>query len=190
MGRIILTAVVCLSIVVPASADQIELALDPDATTVSFVLGATMHKVRGDFQLDRGRVVYDPATGAVSGEVVVDARSGDSGNEKRDRDMHRKVLESESYPTFVLRPRRLEGDLPAAGAGQLTLVGNMVIHGDEHAVEIPFSVSVDGAVVRISAEFEVPYVEWGLKDPSKFMLRVAKHVTVSVEAHGTITTHP
>jgi len=118
----------------------------------------------------------------------MDARSGDSGNTKRDRDMHRKVLESESYPTIVLRPRRLEGELPVAGGGgRLTLIGDMIIHGSEHDVEIPLSVSVDGAHLRITAEFDVPYVAWGLRDPSKLVLRVAKHVTVSVEAEGTLT---
>jgi polyisoprenoid-binding protein YceI len=179
-----------MGVVVPVWANQLELELDPDRTAVSFVLGGTLHTVHGVFRLDRGRVVYDPTTGTASGEVVVDARSGDSGSQKRDRDMHRKVLESEEYPTIVLRPRRIEGDLPAAGEGRLTVTGSMAIHGAEHPVEIPLAVDIDGAIVRITAEFEVPYVEWGLHDPSKFVLRVAKQVTVKVEAHGIITTHP
>jgi hypothetical protein len=33
----------------------------------------------------------------------------------------------------------------------------------------------------------VPYVEWGLKDPSKFVLRVAKEVVVAITAHAKIT---
>jgi polyisoprenoid-binding protein YceI len=190
MVRAVLAAVLCMGVVVPAWANQLELELDPDRTTVSFVLGATMHKVRGGFRLERGEVSYDPATGVASGEVAVDARSGDSGNEKRDRHMHQKVLESESHPTIVLRPRRVEGELPAAGEGRLTLLGSMILHGGEHEVEIPLTVNVDGASIRISAEFDVPYVEWGLKDPSKLVLRVAKLVTVKVEAEGMMTADP
>ena len=37
-----------------------------------------------------------------------------------------------------------------------------------------------------STEFEIPYVEWGLDDPSTFVLRVAKEVQVMIEAEGTI----
>lgn len=34
--------------------------------------------------------------------------------------------------------------------------------------------------------FEIPYVEWGLDDPSTFILRVAKEVRVTIETAGTI----
>jgi polyisoprenoid-binding protein YceI len=171
----------------PVWAGPLELELDPKRTTVSFVLGATMHKVRGTFALDRGRVVYDPATGAASGEIVVDARTGDSDNKKRDRDMHDKVLESERFPEIVLSVERVEGELPTAGEGRLTVFGTMSLHGDGHPVDFPVSVIADGAGLKIAAEFEVPYVEWGLKDPSKLLLRVAKQVTVGVEAEATIS---
>jgi polyisoprenoid-binding protein YceI len=172
---------------VPAHAEQLQLVLDPSATTVSFVLGATMHKVNGSFRLISGEVTYDPATGNASGEIVVDARSGDSGNNKRDRDMHRKVLESESHPTIVLRPERVEGELPTEGDADLRVVGSLHLHGRAHPVDIPLTVSVSQESLRLRATFEVPYVEWGLRDPSKFVLRVAKHVIVSVDAVGSLT---
>jgi polyisoprenoid-binding protein YceI len=171
----------------PAHAGEIQLKLDPAATEVSFVLGATMHKVRGSFALVRGEVIYDPATGVLSGEIVVDATSGNSGNSRRDRDMHRKVLESEGFPTIVLRPVRLEGELPSAGDAQMRVAALMELHGGEHPVEIPVAVTVDGTTLGLSASFEVPYVEWGLKDPSKLVLRVAKEVLVTVDAVGTLT---
>jgi polyisoprenoid-binding protein YceI len=184
--RVFVTAAIFLSIAAPGWADRIELTFDTDRSTVSFILGATMHKVHGRFQLESGEVSYDSATGEAMGEVVVDARSGNSDNEKRDRDMHRKVLESENHPTIVLRPRRIDGELPTSGEGRLTLIGSLDIHGDEHEIEIPLAVVVDGDTIRVSAEFDVPYVTWGLKDPSKFVLRVAKNVTVIVEAEGTM----
>jgi polyisoprenoid-binding protein YceI len=169
---------------VPVHAEQLQLVLDPSDSTVSFVLGATMHKVKGSFTLISGEVFYDPATGIASGEIVVDARSGDSGNNKRDRDMHRKVLESDSHPTIVLRPERVEGELPTEGDADLRVIASLHLHGRAHSVDIPLTVSVNQESLRLRATFEVPYVEWGLRDPSKFVLRVAKQVTVSVDAIG------
>jgi len=186
MGRSIPAIVLAIGIVSSAAAAPVTVELDADHTTVSFVLGATLHKVRGEFRLEGGRVTYDPRTAEASGEVVVDASSGDSGNARRDRDMHAKVLESEAYPTIVLRPVRIDGRLPDAGEARLTIVGSLEIHGTRHDVEIPVTVTVDGAAIRISAEFEVPYVDWGLHDPSKLLLRVDKRVTVSVEAAATM----
>jgi hypothetical protein len=44
-----------------------------------------------------------------------------------------------------------------------------------------------GAAKRLDAtgSFSVPYVEWGMKNPSKPFLRVGKAVEVSVDAKGT-----
>jgi|GEM_PF-264288 len=185
------------------SSEALTVVLDPEASTVTFTLGATLHTVEGSFQVEEGEITFDPTTGEASGRVVVDATSGDSGNDSRDRDMHAKVLESESYPDFVFTPTRIEGDFQPSGASQVTLHGTLAIHGDEHEISIPATVAVNpvgDASETASAEssgngelrleatgsFEVPYVEWGLEDPSKFILRVKKSVDVTVRAVGRI----
>jgi len=43
-------------------------------------------------------VEYDFASGKSSGKLVIDARSGQSGNGARDKRMHRTILESDRYP--------------------------------------------------------------------------------------------
>ncbi|MCJ7754614.1 MAG: hypothetical protein MUP13_08620, partial [Thermoanaerobaculales bacterium] len=47
--------------------------LDPERTQVTFTLKATLHTVDGTAQLASGSLVIDPETGAVAGEIVVDA---------------------------------------------------------------------------------------------------------------------
>ncbi|HLI84221.1 MAG TPA: YceI family protein [Bryobacteraceae bacterium] len=54
--------------------------------------------MKGWFNLTRGTVEYDFASGKSSGKLVIDARSGQSGNGARDKRMHRTILESDRYP--------------------------------------------------------------------------------------------
>lgn len=172
----------------PAATEELTLTLDPEASTVTFTLGAVLHTVEGSFQLEQGEVHFDPETGEASGRLVVDATSGDTGNDGRDEDMHRKVLESARYPDFVFTPTRLEGTFVPSGTSEVTLHGRLEIHGGAHEIAVPVTAAVssgpDGRRLEATGSFEVPYVEWGMKDPSKFLLRVKKKVEVTVHAEG------
>jgi polyisoprenoid-binding protein YceI len=168
------------------AAEELVVTLDPAASHVRFVLDATAHKVEGEFRLVAGEVRLDPGTGAARGEVTVDAKSGKTGNEKRDRKMHAAVLESEAFPIFALEVERIEGRMPADGAkGDVKIHGALAIHGAKHPLSIPAQVQFTGGNVALEATFSIPYVEWGMKDPSAFVLRVAKTVQVHVSARGT-----
>jgi len=183
----VLLAALAIGVGLDAAADQRTLALDPARTSVDFTLGATLHTVHGSAPLTRGVVVFDPGGGAASGEIVVDTRATNTGNAKRDRDMHTKVLVSDRHPTVVLRPRHVAGRLPPTGAATLTVHGTIELLGREHEVSVLVEVIVDGTEVAIRAEFEVPYVAWGLEDPSKLLLKVDPFVIVTVAAEGTLS---
>src|ERR1700733_2885261 len=71
-----------------AVSQDIEFRLDPQQTTVNFTLADVLHTVRGTFRLKQGSVRFDPTSGKLTGEIVVDARSGASGSGMRDRKMH------------------------------------------------------------------------------------------------------
>ena len=92
-------------------AQDMTLELDPAHTQIEFTLGATLHTVHGAFALKSGTIRFDPSTGLVSGLVVVDAQSGDSGNKGRDRKMHKEILESQRYPEVTFSPTKLSGTL-------------------------------------------------------------------------------
>jgi polyisoprenoid-binding protein YceI len=168
----------------PAPGEEITVHLDPEASRITFTLGATLHTVEGSFQLTEGEIRFDPATGEASGRVVVDAASGDTGNDKRDRDMHAKVLESDTHPRFILTPERVEGSFSPEGASQIVLHGSLEIHGGTHPVALSAEVRTANGRVEADGRLEVPYVEWGMEDPSKFILRVEKSVAVEVHAVG------
>src|SRR5208283_3351562 len=98
-----------------AAAEDLALRLDPQHTTVNFTLGDVLHTVRGSFQSKPSGLHLDPATKKITGEILVDAKSGQSGNGMRDRKMHREVLESDRYPEIGFRPDRFEGTLVPQG---------------------------------------------------------------------------
>lgn len=170
----------------PALAGGWKVDLDPNRTEVSFTLKATMHKVHGTAKLASGSLLIDPTTGVVDGEIVVDAPSAETGNGSRDKKMHGKVLLSGKHPRIVLRPERLEGTLNSGQNATVMLVGDLELLGASHPISISLNIQIDGSSFTAAAEFTVPYVEWGLKDPSTFVLRVAKEVTVQVHGEGTL----
>src|ERR1700751_3196540 len=90
-------------------AQPLKLHLDPAQTAVEYSVGTTLHTVHGTFKLKRGDFMFDPATGKVSGDLVVDAASGESGSGARDRKMNESVLESSRYPEIVFHPDRVDG---------------------------------------------------------------------------------
>jgi hypothetical protein len=67
------------------AASDVAFQLDPQQTHITFTLGDVLHTVRGTFQLKQGSLHLDPASGHLTGAIVVDAKSGVSGNGMRDR---------------------------------------------------------------------------------------------------------
>jgi polyisoprenoid-binding protein YceI len=166
----------------PSGATEVEILLAPEATSISFELKATMHTVHGTATLAGGAFTFDTESGVASGEAVVDAASAGTDNPKRDKKMHGSVLLSAEHPRIVLRAERLEGVLDLTGTSAVTLVGALELLGVSHPIRVPMTVTVDGDTARVDAAFSVPYVAWGLKDPSTFVLRVGKEVPVTIHA--------
>ena len=157
------------------------LVLDPGQTKVEFTLPSLLHTVHGHFQLKRGSLAFDPDTGKLSGELVVDAASGDSGSEARDKRMHASILESARYPEITFRPDRVDGKVAAESKSQVQLHGTFAIHGAEHEIVLPATVEAVAGQYNVSATFEVPYVKWGMKNPSTLMLRVSDKVEITIQ---------
>jgi len=157
------------------------LELNPAQTRVEFTLSDVLHTVRGSFKLKRGTVHYDFATRKCSGEIVIDAQSGDSGSEARDKRMHKNILESDRYPDIVFRPDHVEGTLWKAN-----IHGLFRIHGQEHEMTMLVEAVLAGNALDVTAHFAVPYVQWEMKNPSTLFLRVGDQVNIDVKAKGQV----
>jgi polyisoprenoid-binding protein YceI len=168
------------------SAGLVEIEFNPARCTVRFSLGALFHTVHGTFSVKDATARFNPTSGQASGQITVDVRSGETGERARDRQMHGDVLESNRFPDAVFSLDQVKGRLSASGDSQLKVQGSLRIHGGQHQMTIPVQVNVQNDLVTATAKFAVPYVAWGMKDPSNLVLRVDKTVDVEVALIGTV----
>jgi polyisoprenoid-binding protein YceI len=169
----------------PAPADS-SFELDPAQTEIRFTLHDPLHTVNGTFKLKRGAIHFDPASGKAGGEIVIDVPSGSSGNGSRDKRMHKEILESQKYPEAVFAPDSVQGRLATEGESKLDVHGAFKIHGAEHELTLQFLVDPQGGGrYTATARFSIPFVEWGIKDPSNFLIHVDKKVDMEVKASAT-----
>lgn len=170
------------------SANTIALSADPAQSSVHYTVSSSLHTVHGTFALKRGNLQLDPENGRAAGEIVVDAASGKSGNDSRDKKMQKEVLESARFTDIVFRPERVEGSLTRQGSSGVTLHGVFVLHGGEHEISVPVQAELTADHWHGHAQFSVPYNEWGLKNPGNFILKVDHAVAIEVEMVGTVQT--
>lgn len=160
------------------------LELDLSKTLIEFRLPGTLHTTHGTFTLERGTIIGDPATGKAGGSIVVDARSGDTGIGARDNEMRESVLEAQRYPEITFDPQHFTVELSGEGQFQATMQGVLTVHGGRHDVALTAQGQLVGDNLTATAHFSVPYVDWGLKDPSVLFLTVAKQVDIDIATSG------
>jgi polyisoprenoid-binding protein YceI len=173
-----------------APAQELSFQVDPAQSNVTYTLEATMHTVHGTFRLKPSTIRFDPKTGTASGVFVVDATTGQSGNDGRDKKMHRDVLESAKYPEIRFTVQQFQGTLPPSGNTQARLVGTLTLHGGDHPMTVSAPVQISNGHATADVHFVVPYVQWGMKNPSALFLRVSDKVDIVVHAVGTIGPAP
>jgi polyisoprenoid-binding protein YceI len=181
MKRSLLILLLCT---LPLAAAESTVELDPARTSISFTLADVLHTVHGTFKLKRGSITFDSSTGNASGEIVVDVASGNSGGGTRDKRMRKEILESARYPDAVFTADRVSGALAPHGASELDVHGAFQIHGASHEMTFHFRADVNGSEVASITGFTIPYVQWGMKNPSNFLLKVSDKVEMSIQSVG------
>ena len=183
----VLAVLAVLFVLSPAHAETLTFTLDPAATTIEFGFGATLHSVEGSLRAKEGKIEFDPETGKASGKIVIDATSAKTGNSRRDAKMHAQILESQKYPEMIYTVERVSGTLNRAGRSDVELHGILDMHGVRRPLDLVGTVKTDGDRVTAVGRVTIPYLEWGMADPSAFVLRVEKEVHVEVKAAGTLS---
>jgi polyisoprenoid-binding protein YceI len=169
---------------------KLHLRLDPAQTDVNFTLKDTIHTVHGTFHMSAGAIDFDPQTGDASGTIVVDTGSGASGNDTRDGKMKREYLEVPSFPVATYEVSHVNGYDPQQAIQKISVNGTMTLHGTKHALVMEFALSKDAkdaeSLIAVT-HFMIPYVAWGIKDPSNALIHVEKEVLIEISARGALT---
>jgi polyisoprenoid-binding protein YceI len=185
--QVFISAVVLAAPALPVCAQETVVNFEPAQMKVDFQLDSTLHTVHGTFKLKSGTVKFDSPTGKASGAIIVDATSGESGNSGRDKKMHQEIIESGKYPEIVFAPKESRGGVNLNAASQVIVAGTFRLHGQDHDMALTISVAPGGGgQLRADTHFSVPYIKWGLKNPSTFLLRASDTVELDIHAAGQI----
>ena len=158
--------------------------INPDASTVAFTLSSTHEITNGTFHVSKGLVNFDAASPNLSGLIDVSAATGNTGNASRDKKMLNDVLQTSQFADVTFVPQTYTGTLALTGDSTLQVTGIFTLHGTPHTLTVPMQLHIDGNKLTAKTTFKVPYVEWGLKDPSWFVFKVAKEVDVNLTLVG------
>jgi polyisoprenoid-binding protein YceI len=168
-----------------AARPTLTLHFNPATTEIHYSAGGALHRIHGTFALKFGQLALDQATGVAQGQILVDAASGHSNDSKLDQKMQTQVLESQKYPEIFFHPEKSVSTPAGQGEQHLTLIGSFNIHGADHPLKVETLLTMQGDQAAATTDFDVPYVEWGMKDASTMLMR-AKSIHISMVAHATV----
>jgi polyisoprenoid-binding protein YceI len=161
--------------------------VNPDASEVKMTLKTTHEVVNGTFHVQSGSIEFDRSTARISGSVVVLAGSGKTGNNSRDKKMTRDILKVEQYAAVSFEPKTYTGALAPSGDSSIQVTGVFTLLGTPHEITVPMLVHLDGESATAKAHFVVPYVQWGLKNPSFLIWKADNDVAIDLVLTGRLS---
>jgi len=162
-------------------------AVNPDASEIKMKLNTTHEVVNGTFHVQSGSIEFDRGAPKMSGTVVVAAGSGKTGNDSRDKKMNKDILKVEQYTTVSFAPKTYQGTIPASGDSTVQVSGVFTLLGTPHDITIPMQIHVDGSKATAKSQFMIPYVQWGLKNPSFLIWKAENDVAIDLDLVGHIS---
>jgi polyisoprenoid-binding protein YceI len=170
-----------------ALAQQQTFVANPDASEVKMTLKTTREVVNGTFHIQSGSLEFDRSAAKMSGSVVVLAGSGKTGNGSRDKKMKKDILEVEQHATVSFEPKSYAGVIAPSGDSTIQVTGIFTLLGTAHEITIPIVVHLEGTSATANAHFVVPYIQWGLKDPSFLFWKADKDVAIDLFLTGRLS---
>ncbi|HEX4309376.1 MAG TPA: YceI family protein [Acidobacteriaceae bacterium] len=175
-------------VLAPAAVAQHEsFAVNPDASKVRMTLNTTHEVVSGTFHIESGTIEFDQSGPRMSGVVVVLAGSGQTGNDSRDKKMKKDILKVDQYTVVTFAPKSYVGSLAPVGDSTIQASGIFTLLGSPHDLTIPIQIHRDGSRASATAHFVIPYVQWGLRNPSFLFWKAENDVAIDLDLVGEIS---
>ena len=178
---------VVLMFVPAALAQHQTFAMNPDASEVKMTLNTTHEVVNGTFHIQSGTIEFDRSGPKMAGSVVVLAGSGNTGNGSRDKRMKNGILKVEQYANVSFEPKSYAGTIAVAGDSTIQVSGVFTLLGTPHEITVPMVVHLDGDGATVKSHFVVPYVAWGVKNPSFLIWKAENDVAIDLNLTGKIS---
>ena len=181
-------AVFALAVILaPAALAQHQtFAINPDASEIKIKLKTTHEVVNGIFHVQSGSINFDRTASRISGIVIVAAGSGKTGNDSRDKKMNKDILKVDHFATVSFAPKSYSGTVAASGDSTIQVSGVFTLLGTDHELTIPMQIHIDGSKATAKGQFVVPYVRWGLKNPSFLIWKAENDVAIDLTLVGNI----
>lgn len=182
-------AVLAIAIILaPAALAQHQtFVVNPDASEVKMTLNTTHEVVNGTFHVQSGSINFDRTASHISGIVIVAAGSGKTGNDSRDKKMNKDILKVDQFATVSFAPKTYNGTIAALGDSTIQVSGVFTLLGTARDVTIPIQIHIDGSKATAKAQFVVPYVQWGLKNPSFMIWKADNNVAMELNLVGQVS---
>jgi polyisoprenoid-binding protein YceI len=166
---------------------QVTVTLDPEsfveyeASDVNATWTGQASVSRLEFSLNPERLSSSSLT------IVVNSGDFNSGNIFRDTNARRTVFESSTYPEIVFVSKQIRADVDTLADGEsreVTLAGDLTMHGVTQELETVATVSLMGNTVTATGSFEVNYTDFGMRQPTLFAVIVSPTVIIRFNFSG------
>jgi polyisoprenoid-binding protein YceI len=158
-------------------------SVNPDASEVN----TTHEVVNGTFHVQSGSINFDRTASNISGTVIVAAGSSKTGNDSRDKKMNKDILKVDQFATVSFASKAYNGTIAASGDSTIQVSGVFTLLGTVHDLTIPMQIHIDGSKATAKGQFVVPYVQWGLKNPSFLIWKAENNVGIDLNLVGQIS---
>jgi polyisoprenoid-binding protein YceI len=168
----------------PLLAQRQTFTIDLNASDVKMTLKTTHEIVTGTFHVESGSIGFDRKAASISGTVIVAAGSGKTGNDSRDKKMNKDILKIQQYSDVIFTPKSYTGTIAPSGDSTIQVAGVITLLGTPHVITVPMQVHIDGASCTAKTHFMIPYVQWGLKNPSFLIWKADNDVAIDLDLAG------
>jgi hypothetical protein len=179
--------VVAVSLAVAAQGQHQTFSIDPDSSAIKMKLNTTREVVNGAFHVRSGSIDFDRTASRFSGIILVSAGSGKTGNGSRDKRMNKDILKVTQFADVSFAPKTYTGSLATSGDSIIQVSGVFTLLGTPHDLSILMQIHIDGSQATAKGQFVIPYVSWGLKDPSFLSWKAENNVEIVLDLAGQIT---